>query len=124
MTASLLLSWFAAQLGWTVVQRGTQPLVFTSASGASVQCQLVPDEGSSEACISRVKVRTDGLELDLSRESNAPLLLATISEQGKTNTAHYPAANTGVENLLTEELIPGAKHRVYLKALQLLETVL
>jgi glucose-6-phosphate dehydrogenase assembly protein OpcA len=124
ITASLLLSWFAAQLGWTVVQRGTHPLVFTAANGSSVQCHLVPDEGTAEACISRVNVRADGLELDLSRESNAPLLLATISKLGKTSTAHYPAANTGVENLLTEELIPGAKHRVYLKALRLLETVL
>lgn len=124
ITACLLASWFAAQLGWTVVQQGTRPLVFTTPSGASVECQLVVDETAAEASITRVKVRGERLDLQLCRESNAPLLLATLSTDESTTSAHYPAGNTSVESLLTEELIPGSKHRVYLKALRVLESLL
>jgi glucose-6-phosphate dehydrogenase assembly protein OpcA len=124
ITACLLVSWFAAQLGWTVVQRGTRALALTSPSGAAVECQLCADETASEASITQVKVRGDGFELQLSREPNAPLLLAKLALGGQSTTAHYPAGNASIESLLTEELIPGAKHRVYLKALRVLETVL
>jgi glucose-6-phosphate dehydrogenase assembly protein OpcA len=124
VTASLLVSWLAAQLGWSVVQGGARPLVFTTPSGATVQCLLTADKTASEASITSVKIRCDGFELQLGRENNAPLLLAALALDGKLTTAHYPAGNTSIENLLTEELIPGAKHRVYLKALRVLETIL
>lgn len=123
-TAYLLVSWLAAQLGWTVVQRGTRPLVFTSASGATIQCQLAADDPPTEASLTRVMVRGDGFELEVSREHSAPLLLASLVMGDKTTTAHYPAGNSGIESLLTEELIPGVKHRVYLKALRVFETLL
>ncbi len=124
ITAGLLASWLAAQLGWTVVQHGSHPLVFARPSGATVQCNLTADETALEPSITRVKVRGDGLDLQLCRESNAPLLLASLSAGDKVTTAHYPAGNTGVESLLSEELIPGQKHRVYLKALRVLEDLL
>ena len=123
-TASLLLSWFAAQLGWSVVKGGEQPLHFTSPSGASVECRLVADPDAPAACISSVKVIADALDLQVSRESGTPLLLATLSGNGSVSSAHYPAGNASIESLLTEELTPGPKHRVYLKALQTLETLL
>lgn len=123
-TALLLLGWFAAQLGWNVIQRGTRPLVFTSTSGASVECNLLADNSLQETGISCVNICADGVELQITRESSAPLLLATHSIGGRTATAHYPSANTSLESLLTEELIPGPRHRVYLKALQALESLL
>ena len=123
-TAFLLLSWLAAQLGWTTVQRGTPQPTFNTSSGTSVQCHLLAVEDTAEACIHDVKIHAEGLDLHLSRESNAPLLIATVTENGKTSTAHYPAGNSSLESLLGEELTPGAKHRVYLKALQVLETLL
>jgi glucose-6-phosphate dehydrogenase assembly protein OpcA len=123
-TGWLLLSWFAAQLGWTVLQRGAHPLLLSTPLGATVECRLVTDADASAACITRVKLNAGGLELQVSREAETPLLLANLSENGSTSTAHYPAGNSSMESLLTEELIPGPKHRVYLKALQTLETLL
>jgi len=123
-TGWLLLSWFAAQLGWTVVQRGAHPLLLTTPSGATVQCSMVADAEAPAACITRVKLSADGLELQVSKEAGTPLLLANLSGDGIATTAHYPAGNSSMESLLTEELTPGPKHRVYLKALQTLETLL
>jgi glucose-6-phosphate dehydrogenase assembly protein OpcA len=123
-TALLLLSWFAAQLGWTVVQHGAHPLLFTSPSGTAVECKLVADADAPAASIASVKISAGALELRVCREAGTPLLLATLSENGVLSTSHYPAGNTGMESLLTEELTPGPKHRVYLKALQALETLL
>jgi glucose-6-phosphate dehydrogenase assembly protein OpcA len=123
-TALLLLSWFAAQLGWNVPKRDTHPFLFTTPSGALVECHLVADHGADRASITCVKLRSDAVELQVGREKNAPLLLATRTENGRTSTAHYPAANATLESLLTEELIPGPKHRVYLKALQTLAGLL
>jgi glucose-6-phosphate dehydrogenase assembly protein OpcA len=123
-TALLLLSWFAAQLGWNVAQRGTRRLVLTNPSGATIDCDLLSNESAQETGVTSVRCRADGLDLQVTRESNSPLLLAKHSAGGKTGTAHYPAANTTIESLLTEELIPGPRHRVYLRALQALETLL
>ena len=123
-TARLLLSWFAAQLGWTVVQHGVQSLIFTSPSGTPLECRLVADADAAPASITSVKVSAGNLGLQVCREAGTPLLLATLSEHGVSSTAHYPAGNTSMESLLTEELTPGPKHRVYLKALQTLETLL
>jgi glucose-6-phosphate dehydrogenase assembly protein OpcA len=123
-TGWLLLSWFAAQLGWTVLQRGAHPLLLSTPSGATVECRLVADADAPAACITKVKLNAGGLELQVSREAGTPLLLANLSENGSTSTAHYPAGNSSMESLLTEELTPGPKHRVYLKALQTLETLL
>jgi glucose-6-phosphate dehydrogenase assembly protein OpcA len=124
-TGLLLLSWFAAQLGWTSVQGGTQPFRFTTPWGSAVECLLVADASSPAACIQKVEVSgAEGLKLQVSREAGTPLLLANLSAKGNTGTAHYPAGASGIESLLTEELIPGPKHRVYLKALQKLQTLL
>jgi hypothetical protein len=84
----------------------------------------VADPDAPAACISSVKVIADALDLQVGRESGTPLLLATLSGNGSVSTAHYPAGNASIESLLTEELTPGPKHRVYLQALQTLETLL
>ena len=123
-TGWLLLSWFTAQLGWTVLQRGAHHLLFSTPSGATVECRLVADADTPAVGVTRVKLRTDGLDLDVSREAGTPLLTANLSENGQATVTHYPAGNSSVESLLTEELTPGPKHRVYLKALQALETLL
>lgn len=124
-TGWLLLSWFVAQLGWNVIERGhgTPPVVHcTSPSGSEIECHLQTDAEAPSGSITSVRiVCAEALEVRVSREAGTPLLLATLSENSAQTNAHYPAGNSSLESLLIEELIPGPKHRVYLKALSALE---
>lgn len=126
-TGWLLLSWFTAQLGWRVNARanGAQTIHLTSPSGTEIECLLAPETDAPAGSIKKVRIDcSDGLEVQVSREAGTPLLLATLSEGGTQTSAHYPAGNSSLENLLTEELTPGPKHRVYLKALLAMESML
>jgi glucose-6-phosphate dehydrogenase assembly protein OpcA len=123
-TAWLLLSWFAAQLGWTPLERVGDSIRLKSRSGGSVACHFAVDPIATTGCLAAVKIASGSSTLDVRREWGTPLLLATLADEGVPTPAHYPAGNTALENLLTEELISGPKHRVYLKSLTALESLL
>jgi glucose-6-phosphate dehydrogenase assembly protein OpcA len=123
-TAWLLLSWFTAQLGWTPAKRDGDSIRLHNPSGGAIECRFAVDPIATTGCIAAVKIASGSSSVDLHREWGSPLLLATIAGDEGSTFAHYPAGNTAIENLLTEELTPGPRHRVYLKSLTALESLL
>jgi hypothetical protein len=82
------------------------------------------DPIATTGCIAAVKIASGSSTLDLHREWGSPLLHATLTSDGVSAVSHYPAGNTALENLLAEELISGPRHRIYLKSLTALESLL
>lgn len=121
LTAMLLACWFAAQLSWEIVAKDDASIRFKAASGASVECRFVESAGDF---ISALKIHAGHSRLSIERERGSSHLNATtVSEEG-TTTAHFPAGSSDLIGLLNEEMMPGAHHKIYLKALKHMHTLL
>jgi glucose-6-phosphate dehydrogenase assembly protein OpcA len=121
LTAILLACWFSAQLSWELVEKSGDSVCFKSLSGGNVGCRLIETPCQS---IGSVKLRTGDAQLELERESNSCLLNATVVSPDGTTTTHFPAGSSDLIGLLNEEMISGAQHKVYLKALKHLSALL
>jgi glucose-6-phosphate dehydrogenase assembly protein OpcA len=121
LTAMLLACWFAAQLAWEVDAKDGASIHFKSASGGSVECRFIESEGPF---ISALKIHAGHSQLSIERERGSSHLNATtVSEEG-TNTAHFPAGSSDLIGLLNEEMMPGAHHKIYSKALKHVDALL
>jgi len=121
LTALLLASWFASQLSWVVTKTDPSAPRFRAQSGAEIECKLVPTPGDA---ISALTVRSEYSGLALQRETGSSLLHASLTSNAGTTHTHFPAGNSDLISLLTEEMMPGTRHRIYLKALGTLEALL
>jgi len=121
LTALLLASWFASQLSWVVSHTNPSEPRFRAPSGAEIQCKLVQ---TASGGISAMSLHSEHSSFSLQRESGSSLLLSTIKSPAGTTHRNFPAGHNDVISLLTEEMMPGTRHRVYLKALGTLEALL
>jgi glucose-6-phosphate dehydrogenase assembly protein OpcA len=121
LTALLLASWFGAQLSWTVADHTAKALYFSSRSGRQIECTLVETPGET---ISSVTVNASNSSLSIHRELGSVLLDATLKSAAGTQIAHFPAGSSDFIGLLTEEMMPGTQHKIYLKALSALRALL
>ena len=113
-------SW-AVQFQWKSAGSEGGCLLFQTPSGNVLKCVLKtsPKEDVSSICIGSQRA-----SLTVERENGSPLLNAIRKDGAGTTTAHFTAGCRDVQSLLTEEMIPGAKHRVYMKALAGLQSLL
>lgn len=118
LTALLLACWFAAQFSWVVSKEEGSSIHFSSQKGDPIKCSFLASSGPS---VSGLTLESDRCSLSIEREGNSGLLNATIKSQTGTTVAHYPDGNSDPINLLSEEMTPGNRHRVYLKALNILQ---
>jgi glucose-6-phosphate dehydrogenase assembly protein OpcA len=121
LAALLLASWFAAQFGWMVDDSNDTRIQFRSASGAQVLCTFLTGLGAS---VTGITLKTSDNTLSIEREAASGLLNAITKTDSGTSNAHYPSGNCDLLSLLSEDMTPGNRHRVYLKALTILQVLL
>lgn len=122
-TAVLLAGWLAAQLHWEPASgRGDRDFTFQSASGKKIKAILREKEGEP---ISRCAVHCGRTRFVVDHAADADLLEVTVVTQNKTRLHQLMPAgcNEGV-GLMNEELMRGGPHRVYMRALNCVRTLL
>ncbi|NBV86070.1 MAG: hypothetical protein EBS01_07365, partial [Verrucomicrobia bacterium] len=118
LTALLVLSWFAAQLGWRVDHVGNDEISLRNHANAEITVNLLTSPNDS---VSGVTLRSPNSTVLMERARGASLFEASIKTPSGTAEAHFSGGNQETTALLSEELTPGLKHRVYQKAAAILE---
>ena len=113
-TALLFLGWLSGQLRWTV--KSPAPLVFQSAEGSAIAIQLDEQPGPAiGGCVLTCGPAT----FSLSRETGERYLHAETVLSGGQRFHHLlPAGPDTTLELLDEEMTRGARHTLYLRALE------
>jgi glucose-6-phosphate dehydrogenase assembly protein OpcA len=110
-TALLLAGWLAAQLQWTeATQPARDALGFRSKSGGDIGVSLSEKAGEP---IGRCAIRCGRLEFKVAHSPKADLLDVATGER----SCRMPAGRNDTVRLMSEELMRGGPHRVYLRAM-------
>lgn len=121
LTGLLLASWFAAQLSWSVKDKTGGAVLFLSPKGSEIRCSLRETAGDA---LGSVTIHAAHSVFSLRREPGSNLLEARVESSAGTPIVHFPAGCNDLLGLLSEEMMPGAQHKIYLKALGSLQDVL
>jgi glucose-6-phosphate dehydrogenase assembly protein OpcA len=110
-TALLLTGWLAAQLRWTHdKQTAKNTLDFRGPAGHGIKISLKEKTGEP---IGRCAVRCGTLEFSVAHAKNVDLLDVAMGER----RCRMPAGQNDTVRLMSEELMRGGPHRVYLRAM-------
>jgi glucose-6-phosphate dehydrogenase assembly protein OpcA len=110
-TALLLTGWLAAQLRWLRGEHAAEDtLNFRGTSGRGIKVSLYEKAGEP---ISRCLVRCGELEFTVGHSQNADLLDVALGDR----RCRLPAGRNDAVPLVSEELMRGGPHRVYLRAM-------
>ena len=110
-TALLLTGWLAAQLHWMNSGKAEQDsLWFANSSGKMIKVSLQEKAGEP---ISRCVVHCGSTEFRVAHGENADLLDVAVGDR----TCRMPAGQNDEVRLMSEELMRGGPHRVYLRAM-------
>jgi glucose-6-phosphate dehydrogenase assembly protein OpcA len=122
-TAVLLAGWLAAQLDWTAGARKSQTeLAFVNEAGKPVA--VVFQEINREP-ISRCSIFCGTTEFRVTDAVDADLLNVSMSCDGKERMQQLmPAGRNDPVRLMSEELMRGGPHRVYLRAVSAVRALL
>lgn len=116
-TALLLIGWLAAQLHWNIAKSkdATEP-AFTTAEGKRIAAVLTERDGEP---IGRCSLLTGRSEFRVTHAARADLLEVSVRVDGKERMHQLmPAGSNAPVRLMSEELIRGGPHRVYLRAVE------
>ncbi len=118
--ALLFIAWMAAQLEWETSRNGAIEL--KSQAGKRIEIDLI-EEG--EVPLQSLAVRTQRQEFRVRRASCGDLLEVSRAEAGRECAQQLlPADDGNIATLLSEELIRGGTHRVYLRAVEKMRALL
>jgi glucose-6-phosphate dehydrogenase assembly protein OpcA len=116
-TAILLLGWLAAQLRWNAnVPNESNQLSFTTAAGKQIAVGVSEEPGQP---IGRCSLFSGKTEFRVSHAAEADLLDVSVLTNG-TEHMHQlmPAGSNDPVRLVSEELMRGGPHHVYLRAVE------
>ena len=117
-TALLLTGWLAAQLHWTIEEKTKGvTLSFRSESGKKIQVSLQEKAGEP---IGRCAIRCGGLAFRVTHAESVDLLDVSVGER----SCRMPAGQNDQVRLMSEELMRGGPHRVYLRAMNCVRDLL
>jgi glucose-6-phosphate dehydrogenase assembly protein OpcA len=117
-TALLLTGWLAAQLRWENGNKAEKnALSFRSPSGKTINVALQEKAGEP---ISRCAMHCGSLEFRVAHATNADLLDVAVGER----SCRMPASHNDQVRLMSEELMRGGPHRVYLRAMNCVRDLL
>jgi glucose-6-phosphate dehydrogenase assembly protein OpcA len=122
-TALLLAGWLGAQLNWRMEKNGSADgLRFVDENGRKVDIELRECAGEP---IGKIALQSRGIEFDVSHPKGADLLEVSRGNPGE-NRAHQlmPASGNDLVCLMSEELVRGGPHRVYLRAVNCVRELL
>ncbi len=116
-TAILLLGWLAAQLGWMSQEIADEvTLSFSDCAGELIQVALQETEGQP---ISRCSLFCLATEFRVVHPAKSDLLGTSVLFDGVEKMHQLmPASRDDLVSLMSEELMRGGPHRVYLRAVQ------
>jgi glucose-6-phosphate dehydrogenase assembly protein OpcA len=121
-TASLLAGWLAAQLHWTLEENAKDnALIFRDRLRKTIQVSL---GGKAGEPISRCVVKCRSAEFRVSHSVNADLLDVAIEGSDAERKCLMPAGSNDPVRLMSEELMRGGPHRVYLRAMNSVRSLL
>jgi glucose-6-phosphate dehydrogenase assembly protein OpcA len=117
-TAVLLTGWLAGQLHWEHDKKSKgNALDFRGTSGSKIKVTLREKSGEP---ISRCLVRCGNLEFSVVHSENVDLLDVAVGER----RCRMPAGHNEIVRLMSEELMRGGPHRVYLRAMNCVRDLL
>src|SRR5436190_579271 len=114
-TALLLAGWLAAQLHWSLEKDSTEnALVFRSQSNKAIQVSLSQKAGEPiGACVLNCSSR----KFRVTHSAKSDLLEVVAKGEDVQRKCLMPAGSNDPVRLMTEELMRGGPHRVYLRAM-------
>ncbi|HEX4653972.1 MAG TPA: glucose-6-phosphate dehydrogenase assembly protein OpcA [Candidatus Udaeobacter sp.] len=122
-TAVLFAGWLGAQLGWCLEDpRSANELRFGSASGSGIDVELSESEGEP---IQGVVLTAGDIEFCIAHAACGDLLEVSRSKAGeKCMPQLMPAGKNDSVSLISEELMRGGLHHVYLHAVNCIRELL
>ena len=122
-TAILFVGWLGAQLNWHIDQvKSPGQLRFTAASEQQIEVELRESDGQP---VHEIMLTSGDVELRVTYANCGDLL--EVSRMQNSETRHpqlMPAGNNDPVGLISEELIRGGPHHVYLNALNCVRDLL
>jgi glucose-6-phosphate dehydrogenase assembly protein OpcA len=115
-TALLFVGWLGAQLNWHIDEmKSSGELRFTGASARHIDVELRERNGQA---VQEVALTSGDVEFRVTYAHCGDLLEVSRIQNGeKRNPQLMPAGNNDPVGLISEELMRGGPHRVYLNAL-------
>jgi glucose-6-phosphate dehydrogenase assembly protein OpcA len=116
-SAVLFVGWLAAQLNWHVEKTdAANKLRFVSSSGGNIDVKLRERSGEP---IGEVAVQTPDVEFLVAHAKCGDLLEVSRGKPGETRMAQLmPAGKNDPVSLMSEELMRGGPHHIYLHAVE------
>jgi glucose-6-phosphate dehydrogenase assembly protein OpcA len=122
-TAVLLVGWLAARLGWEISQATTsEKIVLRNRAGKTLRIDLQEKEG---AAIRSLTMQSGELEFCVGVASCGDLLEVGRGARGENRARQLlPFGENDPVKLVTEELLRGGPHHVYLSAIEKVRSLL
>jgi len=121
-TAMLLAGWVAAQLQWRLDGAEPNGIRYLDARGNRVTVTLREEAGKA---IGSVELRAGETSFLVSHREGSEFLYADVHLSGNREThCLMPGGKEDLVALLNEELMAGGKHKVYMKAVGMIEGAL
>jgi len=122
-TALLLVGWLAAQLGWILVEAADESTIgFYDCAGETIRISL---EEKAGAPVNRCSLFCEEAEFRVVALADGDLLELTMQAHAHARMHQLiPAGQNEPVALMSEELMRGGPHRVYLRALKAVRELL
>ena len=122
-TALLLAGWLAAQLHWTIEKSSkNNPLDFRDQSNnKTIQVSLREKAGEPISCC---VLNCGSIQFRVAHSTNADLLDLAADRSTVGRKCQMPAGSNDPVQLMSEELMRGGPHRVYLRAMNSVRNLL
>ena len=121
-TALLLAGWFAAQLHWTLEENSIAGAVaFRDQAKKMIQVSLSEKEGEP---IGRCLVNCGEIEYRVVHSAKADLLDVAAEGSNAERKCLMPAGSNDAVRVMSEEVMRGGPHRVYLRAMNCVRSLL
>lgn len=120
-TALLLAGWLAAQLRWTLENSKDATLAFRDRAEKTIRVSLTEKQGEP---LSRCAVKCGSTLFHVANSTNADLLDVTVEGSSAGRKCLMPAGSNDPVRLMSEELMRGGPHRVYLRAMNCVRDLL
>src|SRR5438477_9538747 len=117
-TAILFVGWLAAQLGWEIrSEKNAGPIELENSDGETVRIQL--QEKGDDAPIASFTAQSHGIEFEVTQADCGDLLEVCRSKLGEVPVSQVlPSSEYDPVKLMSEELMRGGPHHVYLRAVE------
>jgi len=120
-TAMLLVGWMMAQLGWKIEKNEKSVFTFNRLDGGKLRFEI-REEGTH--AVDKLRLSSGTANFQIAHESGSSFLHEEIHLPGQDFHHMVPPGKDNIVDLFNEELMRGGKHKVYLRSLTAVESLL